>query len=114
MKRKEIILLLAGCLLVLAPLHTRAAFLPDLLPIGTINSEIPGTTEDLELPAAGDGQEENVEAGDTEGKEEAQDPGDTAGTADGMDGKTAEKSEQVTDKAEESGQDRELDRKSVV
>ena len=108
MKRKEIILLLAGCLLVLAPLHTRAAFLPDLLPIGTINSEIPGTTEDLELPAAGDGQEENVEAGDTEGKEEAQDPGDTAGTADGMDGKTAEKSEQVTDKAEESGQDREL------
>lgn len=108
MKRKEIILLLAGCLLVLAPLHTRAAFLPDLLPIGTINSEIPGTTEDLELPAAGDGQEENMEAGDTEGKEEAQDPGDTAGTADGMDGKTAEKSEQMTDKAEESGQDREL------
>ncbi len=108
MKRKEIILLLAGCLLVLAPLHTRAAFLPDLLPIGTINSEIPGTTEDLELPAAGDGQEENMEAGDTEGKEEAQDPGDTAGTADGMDGKTAEKSEQVVDKAEESGQDREL------
>lgn len=108
MKRKEIILLLAGCLLVLAPLHTRAAFLPDLLPIGTINSEIPGTTEDLELPAAEDGQEENMEAGDTEGKEEAQDPGDTAGTADGMDGKTAEKSEQVTDKAEESGQDREL------
>lgn len=108
MKRKEIILLLAGCLLVLAPLHTRAAFLPDLLPIGTINSEIPGTAEDVELPAAEDEQEENMEAGDTEGKEEGQDPGDTAGTADGMDGKTAEKSEQVADKSEESGQDREL------
>ncbi len=108
MKRKEIIILLAGCLLALAPLYTRAAYLPDLLPIGTINCEIPGTTESVDLPFDEVEEEENIEAGNIEGKEEAQDPGDTAGTADGRDGKTAEKSEQVTDKAEESGQDREL------
>ncbi len=108
MKRKEIIILLAGCLLALAPLYTRAAYLPDLLPIGTINCEIPGTTEGVDLPFDEVEEEENIEAGNAEGEEETQDPGDTAGTAVGMDGKTAEKSEQVVDKAEESGQDREL------
>ena len=46
MKRREIMCLLAaaGCgVLLLMPLRTRAASLPDLLSIGTINSEMTGT-----------------------------------------------------------------------
>ena len=43
MKRREIMCLLAGCMLLLAPLQTRAANLQDLLSIGTIGTEITGT-----------------------------------------------------------------------
>ena len=45
MKRREIMCLLAGCLLLLAPLQTRASNLPDLLSIGTITVET-GEDED--------------------------------------------------------------------
>lgn len=46
MKRREIMCLLAGCMLLLTPMQTRAANLPDLLSIGTINTEIPDTSGD--------------------------------------------------------------------
>ncbi len=39
MKRREIMYLLAGCLLLFLPLQTRASNIPDLLPIGTITAE---------------------------------------------------------------------------
>ncbi len=80
MKRKEIILLLAGCILALAPLHTRAASLPDLLPIGTINCEIPGTTGDPDQPADGDteaGQGTDQETGDGQPEADSAEEEDT-------------------------------------
>ena len=48
MKRREIMCLLAGCMLLLAPMQTRAVNLPDLLPIGTINLEIADASEDID------------------------------------------------------------------
>ncbi len=58
MKRKEIICLLAGCLLFLAPFQSQAANLPDLLSIGMIGTEITGSTEAL------DESEENRDSDD--------------------------------------------------
>ena len=58
MKRKEIICLLAGCLLCLAPFQSQAANLPDLLSIGMIGTEITGSTEAL------DESEENRDSDD--------------------------------------------------
>lgn len=61
MKRKEIICLLAGCLLFLAPFQSQAANLPDLLSIGTVGAEITGAieagneSEDTEDAAGEDG-----------------------------------------------------------
>ncbi len=37
MKRREILCLLTGCMLLLAPMRAGASYLPDLLPVGTIN-----------------------------------------------------------------------------
>lgn len=37
MKRREILCLLTGCILLLAPMRAGATYLPDLLPVGTIN-----------------------------------------------------------------------------
>lgn len=37
MKRREFLCLLTGCILLLAPMRAGATFLPDLLPVGTIN-----------------------------------------------------------------------------
>ena len=37
MKRREILCLLTGCMLLLSPMRTEATYLPDLLPVGTIN-----------------------------------------------------------------------------
>lgn len=58
MKRKEIICLLAGCLLFLVPFQSQAANLPDLLSIGMIGTEITGSTEAL------DESEENRDSDD--------------------------------------------------
>lgn len=63
MKRREIMYLLAaaGCgVLLLMPLRTRAASLPDLLSIGTINTEMTGTV------IVGD-EADDVESGSTAG-----------------------------------------------
>ena len=59
MKRREIICLLAGCMLLLAPLSAQASNLPDLLSIGTIESGIPEDTDSSE--AADDAKNENIE-----------------------------------------------------
>ena len=37
MKRREILCVLTGCMLLLTPMRTVASYLPDLLPVGTIN-----------------------------------------------------------------------------
>ena len=37
MKRREILCLMAGCMLLLSPMRTDASYLPDLLAVGTIN-----------------------------------------------------------------------------
>ena len=37
MKRREILCILTGCMLLLTPMRTVASYLPDLLPVGTIN-----------------------------------------------------------------------------
>lgn len=66
MKRKEIMCLLAGCMLVLASLQTRAANLnlPDLLSIGTIGTELTGTAEEGNTADAGSGNMDGEENGD--------------------------------------------------
>lgn len=61
MKRKEILWLLAGCMLLLTPIRAEAATLPDLLPIGTINmaEETPeGETQTAE-PDVTSGEDKN-------------------------------------------------------
>lgn len=61
MKRKEILWLLAGCMLLLTPIRAEAATLPDLLPIGTINmaEEMPeGETQTAE-PDVTSGEDKN-------------------------------------------------------
>lgn len=101
MKRKEIILLLAGCMLALAPLHTRAANLPDFLSIGTINSGITEVSEESDMPS-----------GETEGGTDAEGTGavdgadSVSGIVDGMNGKNIDGSENSSIE-KESGQDAE-------
>lgn len=60
MKRREIMCLLAaaGCILLLAPLQTRAAYLPDFLSIGTIDSELTENTE--RTPIEEDGEDDDL------------------------------------------------------
>lgn len=67
MKRKEIICLLAGCLLFLAPFQSQAANLPDLLSIGTIGTEITGD------PEASNESEENKDIGNITEEDTASD-----------------------------------------
>lgn len=101
MKRKEIILLLAGCMLALAPLHTRAANLPDFLSIGTINSGITEVSEESDMPS-----------GETEGGTDAEGTGavdgadSVSGIVDGMNGKNIDGPENSSIE-KESGQDAE-------
>lgn len=101
MKRKEIILLLAGCMLALAPLHTRAANLPDFLSIGTINSGITEVSEESDMPS-----------GETEGGTDAEGTGavdgadSVSGIVDGMNGKNIDGPENSSIE-KESGQDTE-------
>lgn len=58
MKRREIMCLLAGCMLLLAPVQTRAANLPDFLSIGTISMELAGMVVTEEKSAAGENEED--------------------------------------------------------
>lgn len=76
MKRREIMCLLAGCMLLLAPLPARAANLPDLLSIGTIAVDIPGNSGSED--AADDAKNENI---DGEAGSEAQAVEENSGTA---------------------------------
>lgn len=58
MKRREIVCLLTGCMLLLTPMRARASYLPDFLPVGTINVfEV--TEGDNEYSDQGDEQAQN-------------------------------------------------------
>lgn len=61
MKRKEILWLLAGCMLLLTPIRAEAAALPDLLPIGTINmaEETPEDETQTAEPDVTSGEDKN-------------------------------------------------------
>lgn len=72
MKRREIMCLLAGCMLLLAPLPARAANLPDFLSIGTIGVETPGTAQ-----AGDEAKDDNIDSKD----------GKNAGGTDSLTGK---------------------------
>lgn len=66
MKRREILCLLAGCILFLSPMQARAATLPDLLGIGSIN-----VTEDVQEDTEAseeDTNESSASAADTDGE----------------------------------------------
>ena len=64
MKRREIMCLLAGCMLLLTPMQTRATNLLDILSIGTINTEISGVSGDKDT--AEDTKNENTDNQDVE------------------------------------------------
>mgnify|MGYP002510410538 CR=1 FL=1 len=86
MKRREIMYLLAGCLLLFMPLQTRASNIPDLLPIGTITAEtIEGgdTSEDAAHEAETETTAEEGDASDKTGSETGTESG-VAGEAAGI------------------------------
>lgn len=58
MKRQEIVCLMTGCMLLLTPMRAKASYLPDFLPVGTINVfEV--TEGDNEYSDQGDEQAQN-------------------------------------------------------
>ena len=79
MKRREIMCLLSSCLLLLAPLQTRASNLPDLLSIGTITVETGGDEDKSEDTAREEEKSAAAEDVDTAGDEESTGGGE-AGT----------------------------------
>lgn len=113
MKRREIMCLLAGCMLLLTPMQTRATNLLDILSIGTINTEISGVSGDKDT--AEDTKNENTDNQDVE---------DSYGTerATGQDGRSAGEMTEpdgtevdLSDGAEESGQtDKESDLQDIL
>ena len=113
MKRREIMCLLAGCMLLLTPMQTRATNLLDILSIGTINTEISGVSGDK--GTAEDTKNENTDNQDVE---------DSYGTerATGQDGRSAGEMTEpdgtevdLSDGAEESGQtDKESDLQDIL
>lgn len=102
MKRREIMCLLAaaGCILLLAPLQTRAANLPDLLSIGTINTE-----------KTADAEEEPIE--EEEDREGADLFAMTQSSAEGQQDKGSEENGDKTEEADTSDDDGEQDESSV-
>ena len=103
MKRKEIICLLAGCLLFLAPFQSQAANLPDLLSIGTIGTEITGSTEDLdESEENRDSDDETAEDGMSDRKTNRDENGNqVTGEEENAIGDKAGNGQTVTDAEEE-------------
>lgn len=103
MKRKEIICLLAGCLLFLAPFQSQAANLPDLLSIGTIGTEITGSTEDLdESEENRDSDDETAEDGMSDRKTNKDENGNqVTGEEENAIGDKAGNGQTVTDVEEE-------------
>ncbi len=105
--------LLAGCMLLLTPMQTRATNLLDILSIGTINTEISGVSGDKDT--AEDTKNENTDNQDVE---------DSYGTerATGQDGRSAGEMTEpdgtevdLSDGAEESGQtDKESDLQDIL
>ncbi len=102
MKRREIMCLLAaaGCILLLAPLQTRAANLPDLLSIGTINTE-----------KTADAEEEPIE--EEEDREGADLFAMTQSSAEGQQDKGSEENGDKTGEADTSDDAGEQDESSV-
>ena len=102
MKRREIMCLLAaaGCILLLAPLQTRAANLPDLLSIGTINTE-----------KTADAEEEPIE--EDEDREGADLFAMTQSSAEGQQDKGTEENGDKTEEADTSDDAGEQDESSV-
>ncbi len=115
MKRREIMCLLAaaGCILLLAPLQTRAANLPDLLSIGTINTEKTADAEEEPIE-----EEEDREGADlfamtqssAEGQQDkgSEENGDKTGEAD-----TSDDAGDKTEEADTSDDAGEQDESSV-
>lgn len=103
MKRKEIICLLVGCLLFLAPFQSQAANLPDLLSIGTIGTEITGSTEDLdESEENRDSDDETAEDGMSDRKTNRDESGNqVTGEEENAIGDKAGNGQTVTDAEEE-------------
>ncbi len=103
MKRKEIICLLAGCLLFLAPFQSQAANLPDLLSIGTIGTEITGSTEALdESEENRDSDDETAEDGMSDRKTNRDESGNqVTGEEENAIGDKAGNGQTVTDAEEE-------------
>ncbi len=77
MRRREILCFLTGCILLLAPMKTGATYLPDLLPVGSINvfdngegkEEQTGTEEEQakDTGVSDNGIEDGTDASDVEG-----------------------------------------------
>lgn len=108
MKRREIICLLAGCVLLLAPLQTRAAGIPDLLSIGTINAGLEEETSAED--DAGQGEDaaevtEEEETGDAAGKAAKEKTADNSAADGGEDASVSGDSVSPEDTRTEDAQD---------
>lgn len=89
MKRREILCLLTGCMLLLVPMRTMASYLPDLLPVGTINmfdatgngTENSGSEDEQmqSLSISNNDVDDNQEGGNTDKEDDAIEQGENPG-----------------------------------